>query len=395
MPYRFKILSCLFCLILLANPGCYPGLEKKIRRPSEALKRVRFFYPRFEDDLHYESLESAVKKNIAYLNRLPPERTFQYGEDRFSAAQVRRSQEYFLKLIAENPSPEELNRQLKNHFRVYRADSEVLFTGYFEPLYEGSLTPDRTYRYPLYGKPSDLLKVDLSLFSPKFKGQSIVTRIEGRNILPYYSRRQIDTEGVLEGRDLEIAWLKDPVDVTFLQIQGSGRIRLPDGRTISVGYLASNGRPYGSIGKLMLSRGWLQPEEMSMQRIRTYLAEHPQIVREVLDHNPAYVFFRRTENGPFGNLGIPLTAGRSLALDQRLFPGAALGFIKCPKPLLDSKGQITGWVPFARFVVNQDTGGAIKGAGRADLFWGRGSYAEVAAGHLKHKGDLYILVKKP
>jgi membrane-bound lytic murein transglycosylase A len=338
---------------------------------------------------------SAIEKNLEYLNRIPPERTFQYGRDRFTAEQVRRSQEHFLKLIADIPSAEELNRRLKSHFQVYRVSSEVLFTGYFEPLYDGSLSPDHTYRYPLYGKPSDLIEIDLSLFNTKYKGQSIVARIQDEEVLPYYSRREIDTEGVLQGRDLEIAWLKDPLDVAFLQIQGSGRIRLPDGRTISVGYLASNGRLYRSIGRLMLSREWLQPEEMSMQRIRTYLAEHPQIVREVLDHNPAYVFFRRTENGPFGNLGIALTAGRSLALDKRLFPGAALGFMKCRKPILDSSGQIKGWAPFARFVVNQDTGGAIKGACRADLFWGRGSYAEVAAGHLRHEGELYMLIKKP
>ena len=262
-------------------------------------------------------------------------------------------------------------------------------------MYEGSLAPDETFRYPLYRPPDDLMRIDLSLFSEKFKGENIVARIEGKKILPYYSRYQIEAERVLEGKDLEIAWLKDPLDVAFLHIQGSGRLRLPGGRDLLVHYQASNGRPYRSIGRYMIEKGFLAREEMSMQAIRKYLTENPEVLDEVLNYNPSYVFFRQVGNGPLGSLGVLLTPGRSVALDSRIFPKGALGFISCQKPLVNDQGDIIGWTKFSRFVLNQDSGGAIKGAGRADIFWGSGPYAELAAGHLQHEGDLYILIKKP
>ena len=182
--------------------------------------------------------------------------------------------------------------------------------------------------------------------------------------------------------------------MAFLQIQGSGKLILRDGSTISAGYSAKNGLPYRSIGRYMMEKGFLTKEEMSMQAIREYLARHPETVRDVLYYNPSYVFFRRLEKGPLGNLGVPLTPGRSIALDSGLFPKGALGFITCKKPVMDNKGRVKEWEEFSRFVLNQDTGGAIKGAGRADIFWGNGPYAEAAAGHQNHKGELYILIKK-
>jgi membrane-bound lytic murein transglycosylase A len=239
------------------------------------------------------------------------------------------------------------------------------------------------------------MKIDLSLFSEKFKGENIVARIEGKKVLPYYSRNQIEAERVLAGKNLEIAWLKDPLDVAFLHIQGSGRLRLPDGKEVLVNYQASNGRPYRSIGRYMIEKEFLRREEMSMQAIRKYLTDHPEVLDEVLNYNPSYVFFRRVEKGPLGSLNVLLTPGRSVALDPKVFPRGALGFISCQKPLLNDRGDITGWTEFSRFVVNQDSGGAIKGAGRVDIFWGSGPYAEMTAGHLRHEGDLYLLIKKP
>jgi membrane-bound lytic murein transglycosylase A len=295
---------------------------------------------------------------------------------------------------------DELSREIEKRFRVYRAtgrvgNKKVLFTGYYEPVYEGSLARDETFRYPLYHQPDDLIKIDLSLFGEKFRGESIMARIEAASVLPYYTRYQIDAERVLEGKGLEIAWLKDPIDVAFLQIQGSGRLRLPDGKDLLVNYEASNGRPYRSIGQYMIERGFLSREEMSMQAIRKYLTENREVLDEVLIHNPSYVFFRRVKQGPLGSIGILLTPGRSVALDSKIFPKGALGFISCRKPLINDRGEIVGWTKFSRFVLNQDTGGAIKGAGRADIFWGSGPYAELTAGHLQHEGDLYILIKNP
>jgi membrane-bound lytic murein transglycosylase A len=397
---RKVFLVAVVLLTLAGAVGCYPVLKKEAQRPEEALRQVRFLSHPFRDDLDSESLALAVRRNLEYLDRLNPKTVFHYGPHDFTIQQVRESQEVFLDLLSKGLDAGQLSREIRKKFRVYRAtgragDTRVLFTGYYEPMYEGSLAPDETFRYPLYRPPDDLMRIDLSLFSEKFKGENIVARIEGKKILPYYSRYQIEAERVLEGKDLEIAWLKDPLDVAFLHIQGSGRLRLPGGRDLLVHYQASNGRPYRSIGRYMIEKGFLAREEMSMQAIRKYLTENPEVLDEVLNYNPSYVFFRQVENGPLGSLGVLLTPGRSVALDSKIFPKGALGFISCQKPLVNDQGDIIGWTKFSRFVLNQDSGGAIKGAGRADIFWGSGPYAELAAGHLQHEGDLYILIKKP
>ncbi len=397
---RKFFLAAVALLTLASAVGCYPVLKKEAQRPEEALTQVRLFSPEFRDDMDRESLTLAIRRNIEYLDRLNQETVFHYGPHDFTIQQVRESQEVFLDLLSRGFDAGQLNREIKKRFRVYRATGrvehrQVLFTGYYEPIYEGSLAPDETFRYPLYRPPDDLIRIDLSLFNEKFKGENIVARIEGKKVLPYYSRYQIEAERVLKGKDLEIAWLKDPLDVAFLHIQGSGRLRLPDGKDLMVHYQASNGRSYRSIGRYMIEKGFLAREEMSMQAIRTHLTEHPEVLDEVLNYNPSYVFFRQVDSGPLGSLDVLLTPGRSIALDSKIFPKGGLGFISCQKPLVNDQGDIIGWTKFSRFVLNQDSGGAIKGAGRADIFWGSGPYAELTAGHLQHEGDLYILIKKP
>jgi membrane-bound lytic murein transglycosylase A len=387
-------------LALASGFGCTPALKKEAEQPEEALKQVHLFFPKFCDDMDKDSLILAIQRSLEYLDRIGSDTVFQYGPHAFTCQQVRESQEAFLNLLSQGLDAGQLSREIRKEFRVYRAtgrvgDKQVLFTGYYEPIYEGRLTPDETFRYPLYRQPDDLIKIDLSLFNEKFKGESIVARIEGKKVLPYYSRYQIEIARVLKGKNLEVVWLKDPLDVAFLHIQGSGRLRLPDGKDLSVNYQVSNGQPYRSIGRYMIEKGFIVREEMSMQAIRRYLAKNPEVLDEVLNYNPSYVFFRQVKDGPLGSLGVLLTPGRSIALDSKIFPKGALGFISCEKPLINDEEEIVGWTSFSRFVLNQDAGAAIKGAGRADIFWGSGPYAELAAGHLKHKGDLYILMKKP
>ena len=387
-------------LIIAGVAGCTPALKKEAQQPEEALRQVRLFPPDFSDDMDRDSLILTVKRNLEALDRFGPDTLFHYGPDKFTCRQVRESQELFLNLLSRGFDADQLNREVRKTFRIYRAagrvgERRVLFTGYYEPIYEGSLVADETFRYPLYRSPDDLVRIDLSLFNEKFKDERIVARIEGKKVVPYYSKFQIDQERVLAGKGLELAWLKNRLDVAFLHIQGSGRLKLPDGKGLLVNYQASNGQPYRSIGRYMIEKGFLTRDAMSMQAIRKYLTENPHVMDEVLHHNPSYVFFRRVENGPLGSLGVLLTPGRSLALDPVIFPKGALGFISSQKPLVNERGEITGWTPFSRFVVNQDSGGAIKGAGRADIFWGSGPQAEVAAGHLQHDGELYILIKKP
>jgi membrane-bound lytic murein transglycosylase A len=394
------LLPLIVAMVGSLGVGCCPVLKKEAQQPEEALRQVRFFFPKFHDDMDRDSLLLAVKRNMEYLDRLGPETVFRYGPDDFSLQQVRESQEALLDLLAKGLDPDDLSREIRREFRIYRAtgrvkNRKVLFTGYYEPIYEGSLYPDKVFKFPLYRQPTDLIRIDLSLFSEKFKGENIVARIEGKKVLPYYSRYQIEVEKALAGKGLEMAWLKDPLDVAFLHVQGSGRLSLPDGKELLVHYQASNGQSYRSIGRYMIEKGFLAGEEMSMQAIRKYLTENPEVLEEVLNFNPSYVFFREVENGPWGSLGVLLTPGRSIALDSRIFPKGALGFVVCQKPLINDQGDIVGWNKFYRFVVNQDTGGAIKGAGRADIFWGSGPAAELTAGHLRHEGDLYILIKEP
>ncbi len=387
-------------VLILSMVGCYPALKKEVRLPAEALDRVRFFKPRFEDDLPLESLAQALRRNLEYLDRLPGGRVFNYATDTITSAQVREGQRMLLAFLERGPSAQALARFVRKHFRIYKMTGrygrgKVLVTGYFEPTFEARLKPDDVYRFPLYRRPEDLQRLDLSLFHPKFRGESIVVRVDdNQRVLPYYSRAEIEARRVLQGRGLEIAWLKDPVDVAFLHIQGSGRLRLQGGRVLRVGYHAANGRPYRSIGKYLLEQGWMKAEEMSMQSIRAFLRQHPDVVEDVLNRNPSYIFFRITQDGPYGSLNVPLTPGRSLALDHRLFPKGALAFIASRKPLMESPDRISRWVRFSRFVLVQDTGGAIRGAGRADLFWGHGAYAELAAGHMKEPGKIYCLVKR-
>jgi len=395
-----NLIKSLLLFILSWLLACFPVLEKQVQYPNEAIVPVRFFQPHFHDDMDIGSLILAIERNIAYLDRLDPEAVFQYGPHEIKCRQVIETQKYFISLIIENDNLEQLNNIIKKNFQIYHAagrvgNNKVLFTGYFEPVFDGSMTPDEVFRFPVYRKPDDLVEIDLSDFNDKYRGEKIIARIEGEKVIPYYARHHIEMENALHGRGLEIAWLRDPVDVAFLHIQGSGRLRLPDGKYIMVGYEGSNGRPYRSIGRYMLEQGFLTLDEISMQSIRSYLSENPEVIQDVLNYNPSYVFFQLVENGPLGNINVPLTPGRSLALDSKLFPKGALCFLSCRKPIEDDYGNIKEWKDFSRFVLNQDTGGAIKGAGRADIFWGSGPYAELAAGHLKHDGELYILIKKP
>jgi membrane-bound lytic murein transglycosylase A len=213
--------------------------------------------------------------------------------------------------------------------------------------------------------------------------------------VPYYDRNDIDYKDALGDSAEVLAWVTDPIDIFFLQIQGSGKVYLDNGEVINVHYHATNGHPYRSIGKLLIDENKITREEMSMQKIRAYLQAHPEEMETIFNYNPSYVFFKIEPDGPLGNINVRLTPGRSIALDRKLFPPAALTFIVTEKPYLDGSGNIERWSEFSRFALHQDTGGAIKSPGRADLFWGNDHYAEIAAGHLKHTGKLYFLILKP
>lgn len=243
-----------------------------------------------------------------------------------------------------------------------------LFTGYYEPEVNGSLHRDATHQVPIYRRPADL----------------------GRRS-PYYTRAQIE-HGALAGRHLELLWLSDPIDAFFLQVQGAGRVKLPNGRTIRVSYDGQNGRPYVPIGRVLADRGEMTLSEVSMQSIRAWLKAHPAQAQAVMEENPSYVFFKEipglaSDVGPPGVLGAPLTPMRSMAVDSKYIPLGAPIWV-------DTRDQVTGG-PIRRLMLAQDIGGGIKGAVRGDIFFGWGKDAVLRAGPMRQLGTAYILLPKP
>jgi membrane-bound lytic murein transglycosylase A len=351
------------------------------------------------DDLDRASLRAAIAHSIAYLRRLRPELILGTAPRRFTAAEVMATLEAFERTLSLWHCRQCWIDEVGARFDFLPSAPDpnlqsVLVTGYYQPTIDASLVPTADYRYPLYGRPADLVGVEEA---PQSSGASSVTRIgryEAGRLVPYYSRAEIDYGGSLRGQGYEIAWAKDPVDIFFLQIQGSGILQLPDGRRLQIGYAGQNGLPYRSIGRLLIEQGKIAREEMSMQRLRRYLAEHPEERDEIMAYNESYVFFRFLFGGPLGNLEVPVTPGRSIAADAALFPKGALALLYSERPVLDRAGNLLGWTPFLRFVLNQDTGGAIRGAQRVDLFFGAAGRAGSEAGYMNSPGKLYFLALK-
>jgi membrane-bound lytic murein transglycosylase A len=245
---------------------------------------------------------------------------------------------------------------------------------------------------PLYGRPGDLIDVDLGSFDADLKGHRIAGRVEGQRLMPYYTRAQIDA-GALAGRGLELFWVEDPIRSFFMQIQGSGQIDLPDGSRMRVGYAAQNGRPYRAIGRDLVAMGAIARDDVSLQSIRAWLVAHPDQARGVMEKNPSFVFFRALPDlaaapGPLGAMGVPLTPERSLAVDRRFLPLGVPLWLSTTAPWPSGEG------PLQRLVIAQDTGGAIRGPVRGDVFWGSGDAAEAVAGRMQSKGGYWILLPR-
>jgi peptidoglycan lytic transglycosylase A len=270
-------------------------------------------------------------------------------------------------------------------------DPAGLFTGYYEAELRGSRRHEGLFTTPLLKRPADLVMVELGRFRPAWRGERIAGRVENGQLAPYASRAEIE-RGALAGRHLDLFWVDDPVDAFFLQIQGSGRIRLPDGSVARVGYDGQNGQPYVPIGRLLVERGALSRDDVSMQTIRAWLAAHPGEAAALMDENPSYVFFREMAGavdgeGPLGAQGVALTAGRSLAVDRAFLPLGVPLWLDLADPA-ERNGRLR------RLVIAQDTGGAIRGPVRGDLFWGFGPHAAERAGMMKDRGTYYLLLPR-
>ncbi len=261
-----------------------------------------------------------------------------------------------------------------------------MVTGYYEPLLLGSRQRSAQFGQPVLGVPDDLLTIDLSAVFPELKNKRVRGRLVGNKVLPYWTRAEIGRQGnKLPAKTL--AWVDDAIELFFLQIQGSGRIQLPDGQLMRVNYADQNGHAYQSIGRVLIERGDLRLEDASMQGIQAWARANPARLDELLNSNPSFVFFRElpsSNDGPLGALGVPLTAERSIAIDPRAVPLGAPVFLATTRPNSSELLQ--------RLVMAQDTGGAIKGAVRADFFWGFGKEAGRQAGRMKQSGRLWVLL---
>ncbi|MCB2183392.1 MAG: murein transglycosylase A [Desulfobulbaceae bacterium] len=353
-------------------------------------------FPFFSDDLDFQGIKQGLAGSISYLEQIGDERQFELCGATYSAKWLKSSLQIFLQGVANYADQAKFEKFLIANFRICKAAGQdesgsMLVTGYYEPILAGSLVRKKPYIYPLYGTPVDLV------VRKNDKGKKEVGRLEKGIFRPYWTRREIETENLLAGQ--EMIYLADPVEAFILHVQGSGKVRLPDGTLRNVRFAGSNGHKYRSIGKVMVERGIMALDEVTMPKIVAYLHNHPEERESILNSNDRFIFFSvskkpesKADGGPVGSLGRSLTAGRSLALDAKCFPAPLIGYIESDLPEFDDKGNVIGWHPLRRFVMNQDSGAAIKGAGRVDLFCGSDQYAARAAGVLKQKGSLYFFI---
>jgi membrane-bound lytic murein transglycosylase A len=362
-----------------------------------------------QDDLELAPLIRSLKKTAVFLEQSNKSLTF--GTTIVTANDYRKIINQLIKCYQQKPNKDYFLNLIKENFNIHEVYGrknigEILLTSYFAPMIEGRKAPSRKYYIPIYSTPLDLVEIQIKNYPEENYGV-----LEERDVLtgrivksgpsnkkgasfkiePYYSREEIDSLHYLKGKGLEIAYV-DPIDAFFLHIQGSGSIKLKNKDVINVGYSTQNGMKYVPIGKFLLDK--IPLEEMSLQKIKKELRLlTKQDLHKLLNKNPSYIFFRQLDNNAITTSGLPALAGRTLAVDQKLFPLGAIGWIKFQQPVF-SDDDIFSLKSTARIIVNHDTGGAIKGSGRADLFWGTGKLAGKHAGVMKHSAHLYYFTPK-
>lgn len=357
-----------------------------------------------KDDLPLEPLLAAIETEVQYLQSVPNRQTFTFGERTIPKDQYLAGLKKFVELARATPDRDEFFKRVGKDFEFYEVYGDqtwgdVFMTSYFEPVVPASKKKTKTLTQPLYAQPSDLLAVDLSLFDEKFAGErKYRARVENGKVLPYYSREEIDVKGALKNKKLELFWV-DPVDAFTLQVQGSGTLLVArkkgEPEIVRVGYADKNGQRYESVGKFF--KGLIPPDQLTWHSIETYLRSLPPAeMQQYLNLNPSYIFFKVMDKPAITYLGVSATEGRTIATDPKYFPKGALGFLVAQKPRFASPKDTVpaSWEPLARFVLDQDIGGAITGGGRLDLFWGRGDEAKQHAGVIKQHGNLYYIAPK-
>ncbi len=388
MRGRARRLAAALAVALAASchPASRPPLPPPAAPVAPVLVRATHHVPLI-DDTDTATLATAVRASIEFYDRLPADRLLDFGDARVPVARMRAALRGLVAVLDAHPSADELAHELDRRFEVYRATATpaVLFTGYYLPVIDARAASDARFRFPVLGRPPDLVTASPGeLGADCAAGTTMTGRVEGGRLVPYPTRAEIETAGLAKAPVL--AWVDDPVAYFFLQIQGAGRLRFANGDTRLIGYAASNGRPYVSIGKLLVAEGQLALEDASMQGIRRWITAHPEERERVLRANPRFVFLRPLAGAALGSLGIPVTGGRTIATDPAVYPAGALAFVHVP-PAAPAEG-------LTRVMVNQDAGAAIRGPGRVDVFFGDGPGAEIGAGRLHSSGELYFLAPR-
>jgi len=344
-------------------------------------------YPDFSLDAGgRDGLLAAIDNSLDYLSR-PSSKSF-YPYLDISHERVVASLRAFRRIVEGSPDPNAWKARIVREFDVYRSKGwngkgVVLFTGYCQPIYQARLRREGPFQVPLYKLPPDLVKAE--------DGTCLGRRLPDGSIAPYWTRGDIDGRRVLEGKGLELCWVKDPFQAYVIHVQGSAKLILEGGREFSIGYAGKNEHPYRSIGEILIQEGKIRRDELSLTALERYFAEHPEAYR-ILERNPSYVFFTEREGGPYGSLNVPVTENRSIATDKAVFPRAGIAFFDAPVPVLS--GSTVTFERRGAFVLDQDTGGAIRSAGRCDIFFGIGDRAKLLAGHARSEGRLFYIFLK-
>ncbi len=385
-PWEKWLAICL--LLALGLAGCHP--------PPPAAERA--VAPSIQDDADIASLRQALAATRRYWQSQEAGREITACGQRFSVRDYLAALDRLDARLASTPTPD-LTAAVAQDFALCPQPASpnpdgLLVTGYYQPRFSARWRPQPPFVHPLYRLPPDL--VPALVFDSQGEHRA-VGRIEDGRIVPYFSRAEIENRHLLKGQ--ELCYLASPVEVFILQVQGSGLLTFADGERRQVLFAGTNGRPYRSIGRLLADEGRIPLAEVTMPRLLRYLKEHVDDQRRILQYNQRYVFFRLAPakpsgGGPVGSMDAPLTPGRSVALDPAYFPLGGLYLLASERPVAGADGQIA-WRPLRRLVLNQDTGAAIRGPARLDLFWGSGDYPELAAGLMKQRGQLYQLVPRP
>ncbi len=397
----------LLASLFLAGCAVVPKPPKvQLPAPQTALTLIKLppeKTPLFDDDADTASLRTAAMNSLAYYRSRPAAEAYTLATDTYTAADLADSMAFFIDGLDQAKSREDWQAAVRKNFQVYQSvgtddHQTVTFSSYYEPAIPARLKRTATYRYPLYGRPPDLIDVDLGQFDPIYQGARVSGRKHSHSLVPYYTRMEIDSKRVLRQKAPVVAWARSPTDIFFLQIEGSGWLDLGGRKKVRIRYDGDNGRRYRSAGQYLLASGRLPTKGLSHDGFEQYLNQHPKERQSILNVNDRYVFFRVDHSSAgayaYGNIQVPLTAWRSIATDPKLFPKGLLAWIVTEQPVFHADSVQVSTASLTRFMLNQDEGGAIQGPGRVDFFAGDGRTAQQFATHFWQKGTLYFLVKK-